>query len=355
MTQNPVLITGGAGFIGSNLAHRLLRCGVPVTILDNLSRPGVRHNLDWLRAGPGGGDLLRVEVGDVRDPAAVRSAVRDAGFVFHLAGQVAVTTSLADPRTDFDINAGGTLTILEELRSHSNPPGILYTSTNKVYGALGDVSLHAHWNRYEPDDREVATSGISEQRPLAAYTPYGCSKAAADSYVLDYGRSFGIPAVVFRMSCIYGPRQFGTEDQGWLAHFLIQALRGNPITIFGDGRQVRDVLFVDDLVDAMLLARERARQMGAQAFNIGGGVRNTLSLVELLQLIRHHCGRSPDVAFSAWRTGDQRYYVSDISAFRRATGWSPRVNVENGVAKLHAWLAEQQHSGQTLELAEIAQ
>lgn len=339
--RQPVLITGGAGFIGSNLADRLLRMGSRVLILDNLSREGVQRNLDWLCAEHGRN--VEVEIGDVRDRSAVSRVVHRAGFVFHLAAQVAVTTSLESPREDFDINAGGTLNILEALRSMADPPGLLFTSTNKVYGALPDIELRARDERYEPVNEATACCGVSEARPLSFHSPYGCSKGTADQYVLDYARSFGIQAVVFRMSCIYGPHQFGTEDQGWLAHFLIRAMDRQPITLYGDGRQVRDVLFIDDLVNAFLVGREQVKELSGQAFNMGGGPANTISLLELLHLIRHLSGYSPDLEFAEWRQGDQRYYVSDHSKFTQATGWAPRTGVLDGVSRLHEWLAANRH------------
>ncbi|MCW5979484.1 MAG: NAD-dependent epimerase/dehydratase family protein [Bryobacteraceae bacterium] len=334
----PALITGGAGFIGTNLAHRLMRLGRRVILLDNLSRAGVRQNLEWLRATHPG--RFRMEVADVRDRAALRRCVREADFVFHFAAQVAVTSSLSNPVLDFEINAAGVLNVLEELRRLPNPPGLIFTSTNKVYGSLPDIELRNKATRCAPKDELIARAGIGEWRPLNFHSPYGCSKGAADQYVLEYARTFGIPALVFRMSCIYGPHQFGTEDQGWVAHFLIRAMTGEPITIFGDGKQVRDVLYIDDLVDAFLLGEEHARKLAGQAFNIGGGPRNTLSLLELLALARRLCGGAPRVLYENWRCGDQRYYVSDCSAFRAATGWTPEVGVEEGVGRLHQWLSE---------------
>jgi CDP-paratose 2-epimerase len=331
-----VLITGGAGFIGTNLAHRLLSQGTPVIVFDNLSRPGVERNLDWLRMNHGA--LLRVEVADIRDRAAVQRAVRDASQVVHLAAQVAVTTSLHDPVHDFDVNARGTLNLLTALHTLSTPPPLLYTSTNKVYGQLDDLRLQARGSRYVPADAELGAGGIDEARPLAFDSPYGCSKGAADQYVLDFGRTLGMRTVVFRMSCVYGPRQFGTEDQGWVAHFLIRALRGEPVTVYGDGRQVRDVLFVDDVVDAVLLALQNMERCSGHAFNIGGGAMNTTSLLELLALIAELTNRVPSVRFDGWRPGDQRYYVSNTRRFETLTGWRPRVSVRTGVRALHDWL-----------------
>jgi CDP-paratose 2-epimerase len=335
-TERPVLITGGSGFIGTNLAHRLLRAGQPVLLFDNLARPGVEQNVRWLRDTHG--KMVRIVIADVRDGDAVRRAVEQVSQVFHFAAQVAVTTSLMDPVEDFETNARGTLNVLEAIRSQSSPPPLVFTSTNKVYGALDDLGLRRRNLRYEPVDPSLRQAGVSENRPLDFHSPYGCSKGTADQYVLDYARTFGVPSIVFRMSCIYGAHQFGTEDQGWVAHFLIQALEGRPITLYGDGRQVRDILSVDDLVDAFLLAQEHMGTQGGQAFNIGGGPAHTVSLLELLDLMSELLGRKPELEFDAWRTGDQRYYVSDTAKFQRATGWKPRITVQEGLERLHRWL-----------------
>jgi len=345
--EGPSLVIGGSGFVGSNLADRLLRDGREVVVFDNLSRPGVERNLAWLRRTHGE-RVIFVE-GDVRDRDAVARAVRGGAGpvadVYHFAGQVAVTTSLGDPSDDFEINARGTLNVLEAVRAlrdaTGHAPPVLFTSTNKVYGELSDVAearSAAGTRRYAPADASLAATGIGEARPLDFHSPYGCSKGAADQYVCDYARSFGLPTVVFRMSCIYGPRQFGTEDQGWVAHFLIRALDRQPITLYGDGLQVRDVLFVDDLVDAFLLARRHVGKLAGRAFNIGGGPANTTSLIELVERIGALTGRDPTVGFEAWRTGDQKWYVSDVRAFGAATGWQPRTSLPEGLARLHAWL-----------------
>ena len=330
------LITGGAGFVGTNLAARLLERGERVLVYDNLARPGVERNLAWLQERYG--ERVEVCLEDLRDQPALRRAAGRAGSVFHLAAQVAVTTSLDDPGLDFDVNVRGTFQLLEALRSLPDPPPLLFTSTNKVYGALEDLALTRGERRYAFEE-EDARRGVSEERALDFHTPYGCSKGAADQYVLDYARCFGLRAVVFRMSCIYGPHQMGTEDQGWVAHLVRLALRGEPIQIYGDGRQVRDLLFVDDLVEAMLRARERATELAGRPFNVGGGPLNTCSLLELVDLIAELEGRRPEVSFGPWRPGDQACYVSDIRRISRATGWRPRVGVREGVARLHAWLA----------------
>jgi CDP-paratose 2-epimerase len=336
--NRPTLITGGAGFVGTNLAHRLLSQGQRVLVFDNLSRAGVERNLRWLRETHG--DLLQVEIADVRDVRAVQRAVERSSSVFHFAAQVAVTTSLIAPIEDFEINARGTLNVLEANRVLDAPIPLVFTSTNKVYGGLDDVALSLQNNRYEPADNHLRAHGISEARALDFHSPYGCSKGCADQYVLDYARTFDIPTVVLRMSCIYGPHQCGNEDQGWVAHFLLRALESEPITLFGDGKQVRDALFVDDLVDAFLTARQQIDQLSGQAFNIGGGAHNTTSLLQLIEAIGELHVQSPQVEFSDWRVGDQRYYVSDVAKFASATGWKPRVDVQSGVAHLYRWLRE---------------
>jgi CDP-paratose 2-epimerase len=337
MQQHLTLITGGAGFVGSNLANRLMSLGRRVRVLDNLSRPGVEQNLQWLRQQHG--NLLEFVRADVRDAAAVQQAMAGVQQVFHFAAQVAVTTSLEDPREDFAVNALGTLNVLEAARGRPVPPAVLMTSTNKVYGGLEDLALSVQGQRYLPVDPAIAATGIGEDRPLDFHSPYGCSKGTADQYVVDYARSYGMTTLVFRMSCIYGPRQFGTEDQGWVAHFILRALRGERITLYGDGMQVRDVLYIDDLVDAFLLAEQNAPRLKGRAFNMGGGPRNAISLQDLLDRIEQVQGKRPPVVHDAWRTGDQRYYVSDTQRFQRETGWQPQVPADEGIARLCEWLA----------------
>jgi CDP-paratose 2-epimerase len=329
------LVTGGAGFIGTNLVHRLLAAGEHVRVLDDLSRAHVEHNVAWLRERHGAIDL---QVADVRDERAVRESMRDVTHVFHFAAQVAVTTSLADPVHDFDVNGRGTLMVLEAIRAMKTPPSLLYTSTNKVYGACDDIVLVREGQRYVPQDMRFRDSGIGESRPLEFHSPYGCAKGAADQYVLDWARTYGLATCVFRMSCIYGPHQFGSEDQGWVAHFLIRALRGQPISIFGDGYQTRDVLFVDDLVDGMLRARREISKVAGQAFNIGGGPSNAVSLRELLLRIEAMIGRPPRLSLHPWRIADQRWYVSDIRKMEKALGWRPRVCVGEGLDRLRDWI-----------------
>ncbi len=330
------LITGGAGFIGTNMADRLLRAGHEVVVFDDLSRPGVGRNVAWLEATHD--DRLEVVVGDVRDRAALRRALAGVDQVFHLAAQVAVTTSVDEPMGDFLVNLGGTVNLLEEVRRMDRSPAVLFTSTNKVYGELVSVAVEQRGERYEPAGRACRSHGISEAQPLQFSSPYGCSKGGADQYVLDYAKTYGVRAIVFRMSCIYGPHQCGNEDQGWVAHFLMQAMAGEPITLFGDGRQVRDILFVGDLVDAMVLALSDSNSLSGSAFNMGGGPASTVSLLELVDMIADLEGRRPKVSFGPWRIGDQRWYVSDTKRFADATGWKPQVSPAVGVGRLHRWL-----------------
>ena len=334
--RRTALVTGGAGFVGINVADRLLREGRHVRVLDNLSRPGVERNLRWLEAEHG--RLLEVELADVRDREGVARAMRGVSEVLHFAAQVAVTTSIDEPERDAAVNLQGTLNVLEEARLASSPPAVLFTSTNKVYGGLDGVRLVERGTRHVAADAALH-AGVSEDHPLSFCTPYGCSKGAADQYVLDYGQTYGIPTVVMRMSCIYGQHQCGNEDQGWVAHFLMCAMEDLPITIYGDGKQVRDVLFVEDLVEAMLRALERIDRVGGRAFNIGGGRDNSVSLVEMMSMIAELIGREPKVEHGEWRQGDQLWYVSDTSRFESATGWHARTPPDKGLERMHAWLA----------------
>lgn len=319
------LITGGAGFIGSNLAERLLSTpDVEVRVFDNLSRPGVARNLEWLRSRPGGTRLQIVE-GDVRDARAVEHAVRGVTEIYHCAAQVAVTTSVDDPASDFEVNAKGTLNLLEAARRSADPPFFLFTSTNKVYGSLSKLGIRREGTRYIAVD--ASFRGVNEDQPLDLHSPYGCSKGAADQYVHDYARIFGLPTVVFRMSCIAGPRQFGNEDQGWVAHFLYSVVNGHPITIYGDGYQVRDVLHVHDLLDAMqAVHRERAICRG-DIYNLGGGIQQASSVIEMLTKISALTGRPLNVRYRSVRPGDQPFYIADTGKLCRHTGWRPRRNL----------------------------
>jgi CDP-paratose 2-epimerase len=336
--NGPVLVTGGAGFIGCNIADRLARDGHDVIILDALARPGVEKNLEWLKARHEG--RIHPIIADIRDEEALAKGVRDASAVFHMAAQVAVTTSLVDPLDDFDINIRGTLALLEAVRRRGEPVPVIFASTNKVYGDLADIELWEEADCWTPADPGVRAHGISETRPLDFHTPYGCSKGAADQYVLDYARSYGLPTAVVRMSCIYGPRQMGTEDQGWVAHFLIRALEGQPITIYGDGKQVRDVCHVDDAVDAYLSALHRIEQVKGRVFNLGGGADNAISLRQLIRHIETLTGRPVETRYEDWRAGDQRYFVADARAAREALGLGAPKPWREGIAELAEWLAD---------------
>lgn len=332
------LITGGAGFVGVNLADRLLSEGRSVMVFDNLSRAGVQNNLFWLKEKYP--DNLQIMIADIRDKEAVKKAVQGADQVFHFAAQVAVTSSLINPYHDFEVNALGTLNLLEAIRSTRHQPPVVFTSTNKVYGDLEDIGLVMNDTCYYPENTHFRQNGISEERSLNFHSPYGCTKGVADQYILDYARTFGLKTVVFRMSCIYGPHQFGTEDQGWVAHFLIQALKGKPITLYGDGKQVRDILYVEDLVNAFILAQQHMDTIFGNAFNIGGGVKNIISLLELIKMIGKVSGIKPNVIFDNWRPSDQKYYVSDFAKFEKATGWFPKYGTTEGVTNLYNWLQE---------------
>jgi CDP-paratose 2-epimerase len=334
----PVLVTGGAGFIGCNLANALAERGHEVLVYDALSRPGVEKNLAWLKERHG--EQIQSIVADIRDEDSLARAAREAKAVFHMAAQVAVTTSMVDPREDFEINIRGTLNLLDAVRLKGDGTPVVFASTNKVYGDLADIDFRLEGERYVAQDAAVARAGISEARPLDFHTPYGCSKGAADQYVLDYARSFDMRTAVIRMSCIYGLRQMGTEDQGWVAHFLIQALEGKPITLYGDGYQVRDILDVSNAVEAYLKAWERIDRVNGRAFNLGGGPQNAVSLRELLAHIAGLLGRELDITFSDWRAGDQRYFVADTGLIREELGLSPAVPWKEGVALLAEWLRE---------------
>ncbi|MCK1712427.1 MULTISPECIES: GDP-mannose 4,6-dehydratase [unclassified Bradyrhizobium] len=337
MTDNrPVLITGGCGFIGCNLADRLAERGDNVLVLDNLARAGVRENAQWLKSRHG--DRVAVTIADIRDPIPIIDAVREARAVLHLAAQVAVTDSVSDPASDFEINARGTLNVLEAVRLHNRSAPLIFASTNKVYGRLiDDSAITLSGRRYVPTSDGLA-GGVSEKTPLDFYSPYGCSKGTADQYVHDYARVFGLRTVVMRMSCIYGPRQFGTEDQGWIAHFLLSAIQRNPLTIYGDGKQVRDALHVSDAIRAWLAALDRIELARGRVFNLGGGPRNAISLLELIDRIGDLTGRAVAYSFADWRPGDQPWYVTDTSALSDALGWAPQLGFAEGLRSLHTWL-----------------
>lgn len=331
------LVTGGAGFIGCNVVRRLLAGSHDVVVLDDLSRRGATENLAWLQSL---GKVTFVRQ-DIRDAAGVQRAIashRDAQVVLHLAGQVAVTTSVTDPRTDFEINAGGTFNLLEAVRRSAPEAVFLYASTNKVYGNLEHEAVELRDGRYAYTHLK---QGVSETEPLDFHSPYGCSKGAADQYVRDYARIYGLRTVVFRQSCIYGERQFGIEDQGWVAWFTIAALLGRRFTIFGDGRQVRDVLFVDDLAACYLRAVEEIDRVAGQVYNIGGGPDNQLSLLELVALLGARTGRKLDPPFADWRPGDQRVFVCDVSKAQKDFGWAPKISAAAGVERLAGWVEKE--------------
>jgi CDP-paratose 2-epimerase len=333
--SRPILITGGAGFIGCNLADRLASEGNEVILFDALSRPGVERNLAWLKERHA--ERVTSIVADVRDEVEVVRAAADVKAVFHMAAQVAVTTSMVDPRDDFETNVRGTINLLDAVRLRGERVPVIFASTNKVYGDLSDSEFECRDRRYVPLD-QFAERGIGEARALDFHTPYGCSKGAADQYVLDYARSFGVPTAVFRMSCIYGRRQMGTEDQGWVAHFLIRALAGEPITIYGDGCQVRDILDVADAVDAYVRALDRIDSVSGQAFNLGGGPANAVSLLEIVEAIRAIIGRDVDLRFEDWRSGDQRWFVSDTAKAGSALDLPRPLGWREGVERLARWL-----------------
>lgn len=331
LTPKTVVITGGAGFIGSNVAAVHLERGDRVRIFDNLSRAGTDRNWDWLETLPG---QLRQTRGDIRERNSLAAAVTGADIVYHLAGQVAVTTSVTDPRSDFEINCFGTFNVLEAVREHCPGAIVLYASTNKVYGGMEDTDIILDGDHYRYRD---LPGGVPETMPLDFHSPYGCSKGAGDQYVRDYARIYGLRTVVFRQSCIYGVRQFGNEDQGWVAHFLRRALAGEQISIFGDGYQVRDVLWVGDLVDCYLRAIDRIDEVAGMVFNVGGGPGQTVSLRDVLAALEHKIGLKIDLRFDEWRPGDQRVYVSDVTLAGKQLGWKPSVPVDEGLQRLLDW------------------
>ena len=328
-----VLIIGGAGFIGANTAHRFLQAGNAVTILDNFSRDGSRTNAKWLSDTY---PQVSIAHADVRsDHAVLRAHIAKADLVLHEAAQVAVTTSVVDPRSDFEINALGTFNVLEAFREANNGQVLMYASTNKVYGGLEHLYVGERNGRYEFAD---ASRGVAEDENLDFHSPYGCSKGAAEQYVRDYGRIYGLRTVVFRQSCIYGPHQFGVEDQGWVAWFSICASLGKPVTVYGDGKQIRDILYVDDLARAYQAAYEHIDVTAGQIYNLGGGPSNTLSLLELIDLLQQRYGRKLDVAFSDWRPGDQRVFVANIEKAKNDLGWVPSTTPSAGVGALCDWI-----------------
>ncbi|PWH16618.1 MAG: CDP-paratose 2-epimerase [Anaerolineae bacterium] len=333
-------ITGGAGFIGSNYVARLLERGERVTVFDNLSRAGAPRNLKWLQE-TFGEKSFRLVIGDVRDAALVTASAREADVIVHLAGQVAVTTSVLKPREDFEINALGTFNVLEAARLNERKPIFLYSSTNKVYGGMEDVEVVERETRWEYKNLPF---GAPETQPLDFHSPYGCSKGTGDQYVRDYYRIYGINSVVLRQSCIYGPRQFGVEDQGWVAWFVIAAVMKRPITIYGDGKQIRDLLHVYDLCDAYDAAIERIETVKGEVFNLGGGPENTMSIwTEFGPKLEKLLGRRIPVAWGDWRPGDQKVFVADIRKAEQMLGWKPKFDVDSGVRQLFDWVSANRH------------
>jgi CDP-paratose 2-epimerase len=329
------LVTGGAGFVGSNYVSRLLKRGEKVTVFDNLSRAGSRLNLEWLRESYGD-NAFKLLTGDVRDAAAIKDAAHDADIIVHLAAQVAVTTSVVKPREDFEINALGTFNVLEAARASGRKPIFVYSSTNKVYGGMDDVRIAENDDRYYYAD---FPNGISEERILDFHSPYGCSKGCGDQYVRDYARIYGLRTVVMRQSCIYGTRQFGVEDQGWVAWFVIAAVTGRPITIYGDGKQVRDILFVEDLLDAYDAAIEHPEISAGQVFNLGGGAEKTISVwKEFFPMLEKLLGKPLEVKWGDWRPGDQKVYISNIGKAEKILKWQPKIGVQEGVRRLFDWV-----------------
>jgi len=336
MSRN-YLVTGGAGFIGSNYVHRLLARGEKVTIYDNLSRAGAPRNLEWLKHNFGE-EAFELIVADVRDANRIAEAGKRADVIVHLAGQVAVTTSVTNPRDDFESNAVGTFNVMEAARLSGRNPIVIYASTNKVYGGMEDAALAEEKTRWRYRD---LVRGCPETQPLDFHSPYGCSKGAGDQYARDYSRIYGLPTVVMRQSCIYGPRQFGIEDQGWVAWFIIAAVMGRPITIYGDGKQVRDILHVDDLLNAYDLAVEKIDVAKGRVYNLGGGPENVMSVwAEFGPKLEKLLGETIEVARGDWRPGDQRAFYADIRKAEKELGWKPKIGVEEGVRMLFEWVRE---------------
>lgn len=347
MRASPIVITGGAGFIGSNLAASFARDGYRIVLVDDFSRAGVERNWQWLQSEFG--SQIRLEQNDIRVDNLARHLATEAAAIYHFAAQVAVTDSLDDPLHDFDINLRGTLTWLEAVRFASRPVPFIFASTNKVYGPLSDVLLERESEGWLPCDRTLRSQGIDEKRSLDFHTPYGCSKGGAEQYVLDYSRHFSCLTTVLRMSCIYGPRQCGTEDQGWLAHFASAMLRGETITLYGDGRQMRDVLFIDDAVKAYRHAWDEISHCNGMAFNLGGGPENCISLQAAIAHLEGLIGASARIDYAPWRAGDQRWYASNSNAIRTALSLPRPKSWHEGLVELAEWIRGEMSQSDTTD------
>jgi CDP-paratose 2-epimerase len=329
------IITGGAGFIGTNAASRYLQRGDDVVVIDNLSRPGAERNLEWLKE-QGRLTFFKTDIRNADELTRIFHTHKDADLILHFAGQVAVTTSVADPRADFEANALGTINVLEATREAAKETPIIFASTNKVYGGMEEVGIVERDGRYAYAE---LSGGVDEQQPLDFHSPYGCSKGAADQYIRDYARIYGMKTVVFRQSCIYGLRQFGVEDQGWVAWFIIAAVLGRPVTIYGDGKQVRDILYIEDLLNAYDAAFANISRTRGRVYNIGGGPQNVMSLLELMEFLSQKQNRPVPHLFGRWRSGDQRVYVSNISRAKEDFGWAPRIHTGQGLDLLYQWIS----------------
>lgn len=333
-----IFITGGAGFIGSNSAHYFLKQGHSVVIYDNLTRKGGPANLEWLRTNHG--DKLQFIQGDIRDYETLCQSIQGADVVLHLASQVAVTTSVKDPREDFEINALGTFNVVEAVRNHVPKAAVLYSSTNKVYGGMEEARVVDQGERYGYADYPF---GVPETHPLDFHSPYGCSKGTGDQYIIDYARIYGLRTLCLRQSCIYGRRQFGVEDQGWVAHFVIATVLNRSINIYGDGKQVRDLLHVNDLIQAYDIGMQKIDEVRGQAFNLGGGPQNTLSIwTEFGPMLEELAGKTVQIQRGDWRPGDQRVFIADIRKAKKMLGWEPKISPIDGIADLYQWVSQNQ-------------
>ncbi|MDI6825939.1 MAG: GDP-mannose 4,6-dehydratase [Candidatus Aenigmarchaeota archaeon] len=338
-----ILITGGAGFVGCNLADYFLKKGHDVTVFDNLFRKNVEKNIGWLKQKHKKG--LTTVKGDIRDFERLLVNVKDVDTMFHCAAQTAVTTSVKNPVEDFEINALGTFNVLEAARQSNTDPIVIFCSTNKVYGNnVNKIPLVEKKTRYEFADPKYK-DGIPEDFPTDAdeHTPYGCSKYTGDLYMRDFHDIFGLRTVVLRLSCVYGPLQHGTSDQGWLSHFIISGIFGKPVVIYGDGRQVRDILYITDLARLFELIVKNIKKISGKVYNVGGGSSNTISLLELIQFLKGRLGLELKYSFSKWRPADQRAYYSNITKVKKDLGWSPSVSKEEGIVKTHEWIMNNRH------------